>query len=153
MVGGGPPQINVHNKFSANANLLALQKKTENHIYPSLKDGQRPPGGGVEGSQRTESLIQAETGHAGDVTPAPDSGDSKDSASDTTRAGQLHKGSHRCARLRAWLTRGASSALKQVRQSLITGIIICLLLTAVIVIAQQAGYLLTHKSDYMNKVM
>ena len=106
----------------------------------------------LEGSPKKETLIQAETGHAGDVTPAPDSGDSKDSASDT-RAGQLLKGSHRCARLRAWLTRGASSALKQVRQSLITGIIICLLLTAVIVIAQQAGYLLTHKSDYMNKVM
>ena len=46
---GGAPQINVHNKFSAKANLLAVQKKTEKHIYPSLDEGRRPPGGGRRG--------------------------------------------------------------------------------------------------------
>ena len=143
--------MNMHNKLSAKG--LAIVNNVGNKkIYPNLKEeGKRkaPPRGGLEGHQQ-ESLLQVEPDCRHDATGAAPStgggsGADKAAASGAPGAGGLHKGSQRCAQLRAWLARQAAQALKDARRSLLTGIIVCIILTSMVLLLKELGYYLLHR--------
>ena len=100
----------------------------------------------VEGPEADRPPHQVLLGGKHDATrAAAEAGDGSGADSGAPGAGRLHKGSQRWTQLRHWLARQAAQALKDARRSLLTGIIVCIILTSMVLLLKELGYYLLHR--------